>query len=589
MQAFVRKLYNDRYYLIGGTLESLSESSPILGEYTTRREAIRKGRQQGYEIIINRRTKESEVTKDMDKDSSLKIRLAKYDMYNSGNIGAVWLNLPATADELATALDSINVHGGEHGIDYFITDFESSLPLLEKLHINVVRGMSIDELNYIAGTFERNAQRNTYPDLDAISQVAESIPLPVSEIPEDYRIERKNLTVPQMAEMAGQLRMYDAVAASVEYEDLTPHYADYEQDILNDALAKLKSGIKSIFDSDKYKSYLDTLSKFHRYSYNNCLLIAMQKPNATYVAGRCSWHDNFNRKIIDGEEEQGIKIIAPDYDTSKLRDRSKPLTFKVVEVYDISQTHGEPLRTFALDKLHGNIDRFDELYKAIEKSSPVPVTFSTMNEGTNGYFDVAENRIYLNENLNQQHKLRTLVHEIVHARLHNMDKLLSEKGALPDKATREIQAEGIAYAVCKHLGLDTSGYSFGYLAAWSSDKELPELRSSLSTISKGAKTLINEIDGELREVISREMIVETNKQQKAEQKAEVKKTAAKKPAAKSTAAKNTTAKKATTATAKKTAVKKPGVRSKLEAAKQKSAALAKNAPAKSKSTQLEVP
>lgn len=285
----------------------------------------------------------------------------------------------------------------------------------------------------------------------------------------------------------------------------------------------LEQGIKELFDSERYKEYLRVMSKFHAYSLNNTLLIAMQKPDASLVAGLSSWNNNFGRKIIKGQK--GIKIIAPspfkttqevekiEPDTGKpvIGKDGKPVTeekeitipsYRVVSVFDVSQTEGKELPTIAVDKLTGSVENYKDFFAALEKTSPVPVGFEQIAGKSHGYYNLKDKRIAIQEGMGELQTLKTAVHEIAHAKLHDIDLNAPKDEQQPriDRYTREVQAESVAYTVCQHYGLDTSEYSFGYIAGWSSGRELPELKSSLETIRNTAVELIDTIDGHLAEI-----------------------------------------------------------------------------------------
>ena len=281
---------------------------------------------------------------------------------------------------------------------------------------------------------------------------------------------------------------------------------------------KLEAGLKELFESEKYKSYLSTMSKFHNYSFNNTLLIAMQKPDASLVAGFSAWKNQFHRNVIKGQK--GIKIIAPspfkikqevekkDPRTNKpvIGKDGKPVTeekeitipaYKVVSVFDVSQTEGRELPDIAVNELTGDVERYKDFFAALEKTSPVPVGFEKIEGGSHGYYHLEEKRIAIDEGMSQLQTLKTAIHEIAHAKLHDIDLNAPEDKQQPrvDRRTREVEAESVAYTVCQHYGLDTSDYSFGYVAGWSSTKELAELKGSLETIRSAAAEIINSIDG----------------------------------------------------------------------------------------------
>ena len=291
---------------------------------------------------------------------------------------------------------------------------------------------------------------------------------------------------------------------------------------LKEITDRLEQGITELFDSERYKEYLRVMSKFHNYSFNNTLLIAMQKPDASLVAGFSAWKNNFGRNVMKGQK--GIKIIAPspfkirqevekiDPHTQKpiIGKDGKPVTeekeikipaYKVVSVFDVSQTEGKELPDIAVDELTGDVDRYKDFFAALEKTSPVPIAFENIEGGSHGYYHLEDKRIAINEGMSELQTLKTAIHEIAHAKLHDID-LNAPKDEQPrvDRRTREVEAESVAYTVCQHYGLDTSDYSFGYVAGWSSGRELAELKSSLETIRSAAAEIINSIDGHIAEI-----------------------------------------------------------------------------------------
>ena len=287
---------------------------------------------------------------------------------------------------------------------------------------------------------------------------------------------------------------------------------------LKEITDRLEQGISELFESERYKEYLRVMSKFHNYSFNNTLLIAMQKPDASLVAGFSAWKNQFHRNVIKGQK--GIKIIAPspfkikqevekkDPRTNKpvIGKDGKPVTeekeitipaYKVVSVFDVSQTEGRELPDIAVNELTGDVERYKDFFAALEKTSPVPVGFEKIEGGSHGYYHLEEKRIAIDEGMSQLQTLKTAIHEIAHAKLHDIDLNAPEDKQQPrvDRRTREVEAESVAYTVCQHYGLDTSDYSFGYVAGWSSTKELAELKGSLETIRSAAAEIINSIDG----------------------------------------------------------------------------------------------
>ena len=294
-------------------------------------------------------------------------------------------------------------------------------------------------------------------------------------------------------------------------------------DKLKEITDRLEQGIMELFDSDRYKEYLRVMSKFHNYSFNNTLLIAMQKPDASLVAGFQSWKNNFKRNVVKGEK--GIKILAPSpFKIKQEMEKIDPATqkpvigadgkpvkeekeitipaFKVVSVFDVSQTEGKELPDIAVDMLTGDVECFKDVFAALEKTSPVPIGFEKIEGNSHGYYHLEEKRIAIDEGMSELQTIKTAIHEIAHAKLHDIDPNApkEEQAGRPDRRTREVQAESVAYAVCQHYGLDTSDYSFGYVAGWSSGRELDELKSSLETIRSTAAEIINSIDKHLQEI-----------------------------------------------------------------------------------------
>lgn len=261
---------------------------------------------------------------------------------------------------------------------------------------------------------------------------------------------------------------------------------------------KLEEGVKGIYEGDGYKAFLDVMSKFHTYSVNNCILIAMQKPEATQVAGFKSWQKNFKRSVKKGEK--AIKILAPiphkftkeieNEDGEKVQKEIQYMTFRAVPVFDISQTEGEELPSIC-KMLKGSVEGFQSLIDKLESLSPVPVAYEPISCGANGYYSHETNSIVVDAGLSEQHKVKTLIHEIAHSILHNKDNG-EEKDA--DRSTKEVQAESVAYTVCNWLGLDTSDYSFGYVAGWSAGRELKELTESMEVIRKIAGEIIEGLE-----------------------------------------------------------------------------------------------
>lgn len=297
---------------------------------------------------------------------------------------------------------------------------------------------------------------------------------------------------------------------------------------------KLEAGLKELFESEKYKSYLSTMSKFHNYSFNNTLLIAMQKPEATLVAGYQAWQKNFERHVNKGEK--AIRILAPaPYKIKEERDKLDPVTgemmfdengmpqkeetevtipaFRAVSVFDVSQTDGKPIPELEVNELLSTVEGYEDFVQALMNISPVPIAFEDIPGDSKGYFSTAEKRIAVQENMSESQTLKTMVHEVVHSMLHDKEVNQSMDIPVKDRNTKEVEAESVAFTVCQHFGIDTSDYSFGYIAGWSSGRNMKELKSSLDTIRKTASELITGIEGAMQELqLNREMEQEHGKE-----------------------------------------------------------------------------
>ena len=351
-----------------------------------------------------------------------------------------------------------------------------------------------------------------------------------NDIPKEYRV----MSFPQPERPDSAKVEMDAAAppqqsvppdAAQEPRPVIPIVLTSEKpaDKLKEITDRLEQGIMQLFDSDRYKEYLRVMSKFHNYSFNNTLLIAMQKPDASLVAGFQSWKNNFKRNVVKGEK--GVKILAPSpFKIKQEMEKIDPATqkpvigadgkpvkeekeitipaFKVVSVFDVSQTEGKELPDIAVDMLTGDVECFKDVFAALEKTSPVPIGFEKIEGNSHGYYHLEEKRIAIDEGMSELQTIKTAIHEIAHAKLHDIDPNApkEEQADRPDRRTREVQAESVAYAVCQHYGLDTSDYSFGYVAGWSSGRELDELKSSLETIRSTAAEIINSIDEHLQEI-----------------------------------------------------------------------------------------
>ena len=349
------------------------------------------------------------------------------------------------------------------------------------------------------------------------------------DIPKEYRI----MGYPQPTRLDPEKVEMDAAAMqaaplTVELPQPQPVIpinltAEKPAEKLKEITDRLEQGITELFDSERYKEYLRVMSKFHNYSFNNTLLIAMQKPDASLIAGFTAWKNQFQRNVKKGEK--GIKIIAPSpfkikQETEKLDPQTqkpvigrdgKPVTeekeitipaYKVVSVFDVSQTEGKELPDIAVDALTGDVEQYSDFFAALEKASPVPIGFEKIEGGAHGYYHLEDKRIALDEGMSELQTLKTAIHEIAHAKLHDIDLNAPKDKQQPrvDRRTREVEAESVAYTVCQHYGLDTSDYSFGYVAGWSSGRELAELKSSLETIRSAAADIINSIDGHIAEL-----------------------------------------------------------------------------------------
>ena len=343
-------------------------------------------------------------------------------------------------------------------------------------------------------------------------------------VPEEYRV----MAFPQPEVMQDEIKTRQAAVLTAEAPQPQPVIpidlnGKNNAERMKEITDRLEAGIQALFESEQYKAYLTAMSKFHNYSFNNTLLIAMQKPDASLVAGFGKWRDDFERHVKKGEK--GIKILAPSpYKVKKQMEKIDPATqkpvigadgkpvteeqeieipaFRVVTVFDVSQTEGKEIPDIAVSELTGSVEQYQDFFAALEKASPVPIAFENIEGGAHGYYHLEEKRIAIDEGMSELQTLKTAIHEIAHAKLHAIDRdaPATEQADRPDRRTREVQAESVAYAVCQHYGLDTSDYSFGYVAGWSSGRELSELKASLETIRKAANELITDIDGHLAQL-----------------------------------------------------------------------------------------
>lgn len=299
------------------------------------------------------------------------------------------------------------------------------------------------------------------------------------------------------------------------------------KDRLKEITDGIERGIQDLFASDQYATYLKTMSRFHHYSLNNIILIYLQKPDASLVAGFTRWRDQFQRYVLKGEK--GIRIIAPaPYKKTVERDKLDPQTkmvirdehnqpvkelhvitvpmYKVTSVFDVSQTDGKPLPTISHD-LTGTVEHFDVFYEALRRSSPVPIEMAAMDQGQgDGFFDLSKQRIVIREGMSEPQTILAAIHEITHATLHNY--AMKDQAESPetekshkDRRTMEVEAESVSYSVCAYYGIDTGENSFGYIGAWSKTKELPELKASLETINKTASEIITNVDRHFQDIM----------------------------------------------------------------------------------------
>ena len=281
---------------------------------------------------------------------------------------------------------------------------------------------------------------------------------------------------------------------------------------MEEITSKLEKGVKDIFDGANYQQYLNFCAKLPRYSVNNQILIMMQKPDATMCQSFTNWKE-VNRHVRKGEK--GIRILAPaPYKMQKEQEKvdasgktvldkdGEPVketvevtinAFKPVSTFDVSQTEGEPIPTPGVDELTGSVEGYETLLAAIKDVVPVPISFEQIDSGAKGFYHLEENRIVVQEGMSEAQTVKTLLHEASHQALHSKEAMDSA-GEKKSKNQKETEAESVAYVVCQHYGIDTSDYSFPYVATWSADKEVPELKASLDTIRRTASELIVKID-----------------------------------------------------------------------------------------------
>ena len=511
------------------------------------------------------------------------ILIDSHSRFETGAPGGAWLPMPATQEQLHAAMRSVGITA-DNPQDFFVGGFANTEDCPFDVPLAVIQSGSMDELNYLGKLLEmqRDEDKAKFAAAVTLGEYAGNLkdlinlaqnldcywlyPTVQSEedygrdasindggrfteqgyvynnkntfsewyngrdIPKEYRI----MSYPQPTRLDPEKVEMDAIgtrqAATLTTEPPQPQpvipinlTAEKPAEKLKEITDRLEKGITELFDSERYKEYLRVMSKFHNYSFNNTLLIAMQKPDASLIAGFTAWKNQFQRNVKKGEK--GIKIIAPSpfkikQETEKIDPQTqkpvigrdgKPVTeekeitipaYKVVSVFDVSQTEGRELPNIAVDALTGDVEQYSDFFAALEKTSPVPIGFEKIEGGAHGYYHLEDKRIALDEGMSELQTLKTAIHEIAHAKLHDIDLNAPKDGQQPrvDRRTREVEAESVAYTVCQHYGLDTSDYSFGYVAGWSSGRELAELKSSLETIRSAAADIINSIDGHIAEL-----------------------------------------------------------------------------------------
>ena len=258
-----------------------------------------------------------------------------------------------------------------------------------------------------------------------------------------------------------------------------------QKERIKEITEQLEAGVAAVFESDAYKAYLNCMSKFHNYSLNNTLLIALQRPDAQLCASYSSYKVEIDEKDDDGKQ----KVI-------------ERLGFKVVTTFDIAQTDGPDLPTIGVNELTGDVDGYRKLFNALTEICPVPIYAEDIQNGAKGYYSDAEKKIVIKSDMSQLQTIKTLIHEIAHEKLHAKDHM--DKEYPVDRRTKEVEAESIAYTLCQHYSLDSSDYSFSYIAGYSSDKDIKELKASLERIRSAADEMITDIDKSLEKQMKRE-------------------------------------------------------------------------------------
>ena len=533
-------------------------------------------------------------------DGQFSIMIGNRSHFEAGDPSGVWLDMPATKEQLHEAMRSVGVTA-DNPQDFSIRGYSDDPEKHIALPYEMVCAADVDELNFLAARLEQldpaevgklNAALQQKNGLANIGQVIDftynvdfyvhipevhnyhdlgdyylnqsgMVQMPEEwkggidlaafgknaaaqekgafteygyivesgdewerqfegrEVPEEYRVmsypQRERGEQDKAFMDAAETPQDAAVADEQQPRPVVPIVLTSEKpaDKVKEITARLEQGVQAIFDSDRYKEFLTAMSKFHDYSLNNTILIAMQGGNL--VKGYTQWQKDFDRHVKSGEK--GIKIFAPaPYKVKKLVDKIDPETrkpmldregkaikeekeitvpaFKVVTVFDISQTEGKEFPDLSVKPLLADVEQYEDFFAALEKASPVPIAFEQIGSGANGYFSLTDKRIAIKEGVSELQAVKTAIHEIAHAKLHDVDlNAPPEQQNRVDRHTREVQAESVAYTVCQHFGLDTSDYSFGYVAGWSSGKEMTELKASLETIQATAKELITETEG----------------------------------------------------------------------------------------------
>lgn len=321
----------------------------------------------------------------------------------------------------------------------------------------------------------------------------------------------------EQLEFGGMKVAETATMEKQEQKMSTEEYREMKEAELKAITDKLEQGVSEVFSSDNYKQFLDTMAKFPRYSVNNNILIMMQKPDAQMCQSFTGWKE-MGRFVKKGEK--GIKILAPvpytiQREQTKLDDRGNPMmdkdgepimesveikvnAFKVVSTFDVSQTDGKELPTLGVDELTGGVDGYGTFLEALKEVCPVPMTFENIEGGAKGFYSQTEKRIAIQEGMSEAQTVKTAIHEMAHQKLHAIEN----NGPKQTRGSKEVEAESVAYTVCQHYGIDTSDYSFSYVAGWSEGKEMPELKASLDTIRRAASEMITAIDEKVEELVA---------------------------------------------------------------------------------------